>query len=54
MGDSVTKWFMDGSYLEEPKKEEPTNEVLNILELFRNLSIEDKVNAKKLIREEKL
>ena len=54
MGDSVTKYYQDDSYLEVPKKEEPTNEVLNILELFRNLSIEDKVNAKKLIREEKL
>ena len=53
MGDSVQKYYMDNSYLEIPKEsEEISKEVVNILELFRLLSINDKIVVKKLIRDE--
>ena len=54
MGDSVSKFFLDNSFLEEPKedKEVLSEDVVNILELFRLLSINDKITVKKLIRDE--
>jgi hypothetical protein len=54
MGDSVSKFFLDNSFLEEPKedKEVLSEDVVNILELFRLLSINDKIVIKKLIRNE--
>ena len=54
MSDSV-KYFMDNSYLEVPKeKEELSEDVVNIIQLFRLLSLNDKVEVKKLIRDENL
>ena len=51
MGDSVQKYYMDNSYLEIPKEsEEKSKEVVNILELFRLLSTERKVEVKRLIK----
>ena len=55
MGDSVQKYYMDNSYLEVPKeKEELSEDVVNIIQLFRLLSLNDKVEVKKLIRDENL
>jgi len=55
MSDSI-KYWEEQSFGEKELKTEETysQDVINIRELFRNLSVEDKVNAKKLIREEKL
>lgn len=54
MGDSVSKFFLDNSFLEEQKidKEVLSKDVVNILELFKLLSINDKITVKKLIRDE--
>jgi hypothetical protein len=55
MGDSVSKFFLDNSFLEEPKEnKELSEDVVNILELFRLLKTEDKATAKRLIREESI
>ena len=52
MSDSVT-YYMDNSYLESPKEDkELSQDVINIRELFRLLSFEDKALAKRLLREE--
>ena len=54
MSDSVT-YYMDNSYLESPKEDkELSQDVINIKELFRLLSFEDKVIAKRLIQQEKI
>ena len=56
MGDSVSKFFLDNSFLEEPKedKEVLSEDVVNIIQLFRLLSAEQKVKVKKLIKEENI
>ena len=56
MSDSVTKYFMDNSYLEEPKQEdkELSKDVVNIIDLFRLLSSAEKLAVKRIIREEKI
>lgn len=55
MSDSVQKYFLDNSYLEVPKdKEELSKDVVNIIELFRLLSTEDKATVKRIIREENI
>ena len=56
MGDSISKFFLDNSFLEEPKedKEVLSEDVVNILELFRLLKTEDKATTKRLIREESI
>ena len=54
MSDSVT-YYMDNSYLEIPKEDkELSQDVINIRELFRLLSFEDKVITKRLIKEESI
>ena len=60
MGDSVQKYFMDNSYLEEPKEKEELNgdkiseDFVNIIDLFRLLSSAEKLAVKRLIREENI
>ena len=54
MSDSVT-YYMDNSYLESPKEDkELSQDVINIRELFRLLSYNDKALVKRLIREENI
>jgi hypothetical protein len=47
---------MDNSYLENPKedKEVLSEDVVNILELFRLLSAENKVKARQLLKQENI
>ena len=61
MGDSVQKYLMDNSYLEETKvdkieldKGEVSKDVVNIIDLFRLLSSAEKLAVKRLIREENI
>ena len=61
MGDSVQKYLMDNSYLEETKvdkieldKGEVSKDVVNIIDLFRLLSSAEKLEVKRLIREENI
>ena len=56
MSDSVTKYFMDNSYLEEPKQEdkELSKDVVNIIQLFRLLSVENKVKVRQLLKNENI
>ena len=60
MSDSV-KYFMDNSYLEEPKTDkielseaEVSKDVVNIVDLFRLLSSAEKLAVKRIIREENI
>lgn len=52
MGDSVQKFYLDDSFQEN--NQTVSNDVLNILDLFRLLSAEEKLKVKQLIREEKI
>jgi hypothetical protein len=54
MGDSVSKFFLDNSFLEEPKedKEVLSEDVVNIVQLFRLLSSAEKVKVKQILRDE--
>ena len=56
MGDSVSKFFLDNSFLEEPKEEKEvlSEDVVNIIQLFRLLSAEQKVEVKRLIKQENI
>ena len=61
MSDSVQKYFMDNSYLEEPKTDkielseaEVSKDVVNIVDLFRLLSSAEKLAVKRIIREENI
>ena len=55
MGDTVSKFFLDNSYLEVLKEEESLNEDVNtIIQLFRILSVAEKVKVKELIRNESI
>jgi hypothetical protein len=56
MGDSVSKFFLDNSFLEEPKedKEVLSEDVVNIIDLFRLLNSAEKLAVKRLIREENI
>ena len=56
MSDSVQRFYLDQESFgeKEIKTEEYSQDVINIRELFRLLSFEDKVIAKRLIREEKI
>jgi hypothetical protein len=56
MGDSVSKFFLDNSFLEEPKEEKEvlSEDVVNILELFRLLSVENKVRVRQLLKQENI
>jgi hypothetical protein len=51
MGDSVNKYYLDDNKEED---KEYSQDVINILELFRLLSLEDKAAVKRLIREENI
>jgi len=56
MSDSISKFFLDNSFLEEPKedKEVLSEDVVNILELFRLLSAENKVKVRQLLKQENI
>ena len=55
MSDAVQKYFLDNSYLEVPKeKEELSEDVVNIIQLFRLLSAEQKVKVKQILRDENI
>lgn len=56
MGDSISKFFLDNSFLEEPKEEKEvlSEDVVNILELFRLLSAEQKVKVRQLLKQENI
>ena len=56
MGDSVSKFFLDNSFLEEPKedKEVLSEDVVNIIQLFRLLSVENKVKVRQLLKQENI
>jgi len=55
MSDSVT-YYMDNSYLENPKedKEVLSEDVVNIVQLFRLLSSAEKVKVKQILRDENI
>ena len=54
MSDSVQRFYLDQESFgeKEIKTEEYSQDVINIRELFRLLSFEDKALAKRLLREE--
>ena len=54
MSDSISKFFLDNSFLEEPKedKEVLSEDVVNIVQLFRLLSSAEKVKVKQILRDE--
>ena len=56
MSSSPQKFYLDDSFGEKYLKEteEYSQDVINIRELFRLLSFEDKVIAKRLIQQEKI
>lgn len=56
MSSSPQKFYLDDSFGEKENKTEETysQDVINIRELFRLLSFEDKVITKRLLREEKI
>ena len=56
MSDSVSKYFMDNSYLEEPKQDdkELSKDVVDIIQLFRLLSVENKVKVRQLLKQENI
>lgn len=55
MSSSPQKFYLDDSFGEkEIKTEEYSQDVINIRELFRLLSFEDKVITKRLIKEESI
>jgi hypothetical protein len=56
MGDSISKFFLDNSFLEEPKedKEVLSEDVVNIVQLFRLLSSAEKVKVKQILRDENI
>ena len=51
MGDSVNKYYLDDSKEED---KEYSQDVVNILELFSLLTLEDKTAVKRLIKEENI
>ncbi len=53
MSDSVQKFYLDDSFQEE-NNQTVSNDVLNIIDLFRLLSAEEKIKVKQLIREERV
>lgn len=56
MSDTITRYYLDDSFGEKEIKTEETysQDVINIRELFRLLSFEDKVITKRLLREEEI
>jgi hypothetical protein len=56
MSDTITRYYLDDSFGEKEIKTEETysQDVINIRELFRLLSFEDKIIAKRLIQQEKI
>ena len=53
MSDSV-KYYFEENFGKEKTEEKYSQDVINIRELFRLLSFEDKVIAKRLLREESI
>jgi len=53
MSDSVQRFYSDESFGEKEIKNN-SKEVQNILDIFRLLSVEDKISVKRLIREEEI
>ena len=60
MSDTITRYYLDDSFGEKENKEqsskteEYSQDVINIRELFRLLSYNDKALVKRLIREENI
>ena len=56
MSDSVQKFYLDQESFgeQEIKTEEYSQDVINIKELFRLLSVEDRILVKRIIAEEKI
>jgi len=56
MSDSVQKFYLDDSFGEKERKTEEkySQDVINIRELFRLLSYNDKALVKRLIQEESI
>lgn len=53
MSDSVQKFYLDDSFGEK-KEEKTTEKVLDMLKLFRELSVEEKLNFRRLVSLEKI
>jgi hypothetical protein len=51
---SERRYFMDDSYLTEEEEKNLSRDVVNILDLFRLLSVEEKATVKRIIRNEKI
>ena len=55
MSDSVQKFYLDQESFGEIKTEEKySQDIINIKELFRLLSVEDRILVKRIISEEKI
>ena len=54
MSDTVTKYWEEQERFEPQEIKQHSEDVLNILDLFRLLEISDKVTVKRLIKTEKL
>lgn len=52
MSNSEIKYYQDESYKEILNEEDLSEDALNIIQLFRLLSSDDKVTVKKVIRQE--
>ena len=56
MSDTITRYYLDDSFGEQEIKTEEkySQDVINIKELFRLLSVEDRILVKRIIAEEKI
>ena len=55
MSDTITRYYLNDSFGEKEKTEEKySQDVINIKELFRLLSVEDRILVKRIIAEEKI
>ena len=55
MSDSVQKFYLDQDFgTEKVETEKDSQDVMNILDLFKMLSIEDKITTIRKLRQEKL
>ena len=54
MSDTVTKYWEEQESVNSAEKEEYSQDVINIKELFRLLSLEDKILVKRIISLEKV
>lgn len=51
---SEQKYYSDSNFGEKIEKEEVSTDVMSILELYRLLSLSDKIGFKRLLQKEKL